>query len=134
MKITIPAPITLKVPRAEGEPLELEYSLADMVRHFVRSGREFSRTAEDARRGVRLLEAFDSAKPGAQVELGKEDGEALKAMAEKPSCGWASLRTSVQMQVPGGPGQQPTVRVVPQRVQIPTLEFLPLIDAIAAAT
>jgi hypothetical protein len=122
MKFKLPAPIQIQI----GETA-VQYSLADMVAHFVRRGREFGRSEDDARAGKRILDAFASAR-GGEVELDPADAKKLREMARKPSCGWA--RHEVEFELPTNTPNGVTLRKVKKYGQGAAIDYLPLIDAL----
>lgn len=124
MKFQLPQPVVLTF----GET-QITYTLTEMVKHFVRSGREFSRSEEDARAGKRILETFERAVATGQVELQPADAKLLRDMAKKPSCGWGRHEVTVQVPAPGANGTMLT-REVKRLVSAPAIDYLPLIDAL----
>lgn len=128
MKIKQPPPVTLKL----GDAV-VEYSLADMVRHFVRTGSEFNRTEDGARAGKRILDAFDGAKAGV-VELSKEDHATLREYTRQPSRGYGRHEFKQVVRAPGTtPDGKTLIKELKRYGQAPAMDYLPLIDAIANA-
>lgn len=127
MKITLPPPVTIKLP--DGKTVE--YSLPEMARYLARNSRRFGggNTAEAVRMGKRIDDAFAAPKGGV-VELQQVDGAEFKLEIEKPSCGWANLTVTRVSQAGVDAAGKPILRQATQRIRVSGLDVLPLIDAV----
>ncbi|MBA2687511.1 MAG: hypothetical protein H0U64_05375 [Gemmatimonadaceae bacterium] len=98
------------------------YSLAALVEHVTKNDKRYNDSAEDARQGKRTRDSIASG------DILPADLKKLAEVLEKPTCGWGSFSLTRDVSRPDG-----TVTQVQQRVQVPTSEFLPLIDAVQTA-
>lgn len=127
MKITLPSPVSLKLP--DGKTLE--YSLPEMVRFIARNSKRFGagRDVDSLRLGQRIEQAFTNPK-GTQVELADEDWAELSKELRRPSCGWASISGTFNLQTGTDANGAPQVRAITKRLAVSGLDILPLIDGI----
>lgn len=129
MKFKTTKSVKIKLP---GE--ERDYSTREMVRHVVKTGREFgqAREADRLRMATRLLAAFDGdGKESGEVADG--DATELKLAIEKPSTGWSSFIVKVEQPVGRNADGSTNTREVERGVSVAPLLLLPLIDEIAAS-
>ncbi len=120
MKFKTAAPITIG---------KTSYSTLDMVRFVAKNERRYNATAEAARQARRTIAAFEAS---GDVDLGDEDLRQLAEVLEKPSCGWGQF--TAERDVPQrAPDGGVLMGKMQQRIAVPTVEFLPLIDPIADA-
>lgn len=119
-KFTVSAPITVG-----NSP----YSTLDMVRHVVDTDRRYNATADAARAAIRTVRAFEA---GSVVEIQDDDLRLLAAVLERPQRGWGSFQgvQDVPQQNAKGAVEFKPMKV---RVNVPTRQFLPLIDPITEA-
>lgn len=120
MKFKVSDPITIG---------KLTYSTAQMVAYVTKTDRVYASSASGARDGKRVAAAFEDA---LEVELADEDLRLLAARLDKPSAGWGEFWADREMPVRATNGAIEK-QVMRSRVQIPAIEFLPLIDPITNA-
>jgi hypothetical protein len=118
--IKIPPPITPIM----GGPL---YTLKDAVTHVIDNEPRFQSPASNARRGMRILAAFDARSDGVAeihgvLELRADDHKFLNDVFENPSCGYALWTLTDRL----------TGTVTEKKVA--TRQYMPFIDAIDQAT